>query len=43
MTFATTSSFFSRGVGGLLLALVRAARRSVAVAPKHNAKSMVDD
>jgi hypothetical protein len=44
MTFATTSSFFSRGsCVGLPLIFVRAANRSAAVAPKHRAKSIVED
>jgi len=41
ITLATISSFFSRGVFGLTL--VRCANFSVEVAPKHNAKSIVDD
>ncbi|KAI0046558.1 hypothetical protein FA95DRAFT_1359270 [Auriscalpium vulgare] len=44
MTFATISSFFSRcPVGVRPFCLVRAACLSVAVAPKHSAKSIVDD
>ena len=43
MTFATTSSFLSNGVVDGFLIFVRAAKRSVAVAPKHNAKSIVED
>lgn len=44
MTFATTSSFFSSvGCAVPLLPLVRAANLSVAVAPRHSAKSMVED
>jgi len=41
ITLATISSFFSRGAFGL--ALVRCANFSVEVAPKHSAKSIVDD
>jgi len=41
ITLATTSSFFSRGP--VFLILVRAASFSVAVAPKHKAKSIVED
>jgi hypothetical protein len=41
---ATTSSFLSRGpCDGLALIFVRAANRSEEVAPKHRAKSMVED
>lgn len=44
ITLATTSSFFSKGpCVKVLLILVRAASFSDAVAPKHNAKSIVDD
>lgn len=44
MTFATTSSFLSSAVAGApFLPFVRAASLSVAVAPKHRAKSMVED
>jgi hypothetical protein len=43
MTFATTSSFFSRGAEGPALIFVLIANRSVAVAPSANAKSIVDD
>lgn len=44
ITLATISSLFSSGGGGgVLLPLVRLASRSVAVAPKHNAKSSVAD
>ena len=44
ITLATISSLLSNGAGGgVLLPLVRLASRSVAVAPKHNAKSSVAD
>jgi hypothetical protein len=44
MTFATTSSFLSSGPWDkALLILVRFASFSDAVAPKHSAKSIVDD
>lgn len=42
MTFATASSFLSSGEGPALT-FVRAARRSVDVAPRHRAKSIVED
>jgi len=41
ITLATISSFFSSGACGL--ALVRCANFSVEVAPRHSAKSIVDD
>jgi len=43
MTFATTSSFLSNGVVDGFFIFVRAAKRSVEVAPRHNAKSIVED
>ena len=44
ITFATSSSFLSSGSGlAPGLTLVRAADFSVAVAPRHSAKSIVDD
>lgn len=43
MTLATTSSFLSSCPLVLVLALVRDASFSEAVAPKHSAKSIVDD
>ncbi len=43
MTLATISSFFSRPEPCVTLILVRAASFSDAVAPRHRAKSMVDD
>lgn len=44
MTFATTSSFLSSGVGVWpALTFVRAASLSETVAPRHSAKSIVDD
>ena len=43
ITLATTSSFFSSGAFELFLPFVRVARRSEEVAPKHRAKSIVDD
>jgi hypothetical protein len=42
MTFATISSFFSK-VFAFLSFLVLRASPSVAVAPRHSLKSMVDD
>lgn len=43
ITLATTSSFFSRGAEPLALIFVLAANRSVEVAPKASAKSIVED
>lgn len=43
MTFATISSFFSRGEVWPLLTRVRKASFSETVAPRQSAKSIVDD